>query len=65
MGYDFISTGEHAFFYGPISNGLISLAAAAGATTKIKLMSTITLVPLYPAALRSPWHRLAPLYVYP
>ena len=51
LGYDFISTGEHVFFYGPIGNGLISLAAAAGATSTIKLMSTITLVPLYPAAL--------------
>ena len=27
LGYDFISTGEHVFFYGPIGNGLISLAA--------------------------------------
>ncbi|MEO2172494.1 MAG: LLM class flavin-dependent oxidoreductase [bacterium] len=51
LGYEFLSTGEHVFFYGPINNGLISLAAAAGATTHIKLMSTITLVPLYPAAL--------------
>lgn len=51
LGYDFLSTGEHVFFYGPIGNGLISLATAAGATSKIKLMSTITLVPLYPAAL--------------
>lgn len=51
LGYDFVSTGEHVFFYGPIGNGLISLAAAAGATQRIKLMSTITLVPLYPAAL--------------
>ncbi|MEM7079866.1 MAG: LLM class flavin-dependent oxidoreductase [Pseudomonadota bacterium] len=51
LGYDFVSTGEHVFFYGPIGNGLISLAAAAGATTTIKLMSTITLVPLYPPAL--------------
>ena len=51
LGYDFLSTGEHVFFYGPIGNGLISLAAAAGATQRIKLMSTITLVPLYPAAL--------------
>jgi probable F420-dependent oxidoreductase len=51
LGYDFVSTGEHVFFYGPIGNGLISLAAAAGATQRIKLMSTITLVPLYPPAL--------------
>ncbi|MFP6808285.1 MAG: LLM class flavin-dependent oxidoreductase [Pseudomonadales bacterium] len=51
LGYEFITSGEHVFFYGPIGNGLISLATAAGATTTIKLMSTITLVPLYPAAL--------------
>lgn len=51
LGYEFLSTGEHVFFYGPVNNGLISLAAAAGATTHIKLMSAITLVPLYPAAL--------------
>lgn len=51
LGYEFVSTGEHVFFYGPIGNGLISLAAAAGATERIKLMSTITLAPLYPAAL--------------
>jgi len=51
LGYDFLSTGEHVFFHGPVGNGLISLAAAAGATTRIRLMSTITLVPLYPPAL--------------
>ena len=51
LGYQFVVTGEHVFFYGPIGNGLISLAAAAGATQHIKLMSTITLVPLYPPAL--------------
>lgn len=51
LGYQFVVTGEHVFFYGPIGNGLISLAAAAGATSTIKLMSTITLVPLYPPAL--------------
>ena len=51
LGYEFVSTGEHVFFYGPVGNGLIQLAAAAGATSRIKLMSTITLVPLYPPAL--------------
>ena len=51
LGYEFLSTGEHVFFYGPVNNGLISLAAAAAVTTHIKLMSAITLVPLYPAAL--------------
>lgn len=51
MGYEFVATGEHVFFYGPVGNGLIQLAAAAGATTSIKLMSAITLVPLYPTSL--------------
>ena len=51
LGYHFVVTGEHFFFYGPIGNGLIQLAAAAGATQSIQLMSTITLVPLYPAPL--------------
>jgi probable F420-dependent oxidoreductase len=51
LGYEYLSTGEHVFFYGPIGNSLISLAAAAGATRHIKLMSSITLVPLYPPAL--------------
>lgn len=51
LGYDFVSTGEHVFFHGPVNNGLILLAAAAGATRNIRLMSAITLVPLYPPAL--------------
>ena len=51
LGYQFVSTGEHVFFYGPVNNGLIALAAAAGATSSIKLMSAITLVPLYPPPL--------------
>lgn len=51
LGYQFVTVGEHVFFHGPIGNGLISLAAAAGATRSIKLLSAITLVPLYPAAL--------------
>lgn len=51
LGYQFVATGEHVFFHGPVGNGLISLAAAAGATEHIKLMSAITLVPLYSPAL--------------
>jgi alkanesulfonate monooxygenase SsuD/methylene tetrahydromethanopterin reductase-like flavin-dependent oxidoreductase (luciferase family) len=50
-GYEFVTTGEHDFFHGPVGNGLISLAATAGATQSIRLMSTITLVPLYPPEL--------------
>lgn len=51
QGYQFITAGEHVFFYGPTTNGLISLAAAAGATERIKLMTSITLIPLYPPPL--------------
>ena len=29
LGYDFVVTGEHVFFYGPINNGLISLAGVS------------------------------------
>lgn len=51
LGFDYLCTGEHISFYVPTANNLVSLAAAAGATERIKLMSGIVLVPLYPAAL--------------
>jgi probable F420-dependent oxidoreductase len=47
LGFDYLVTGEHMMFHGPVSNSLISLSVAAGATTKIKLMSTVVLLPLY------------------
>ena len=47
LGYDYLGSGEHMMFHGPVSNSLISLSVAAGATTKIKLMSTVVLLPLY------------------
>jgi probable F420-dependent oxidoreductase len=50
-GFDYVACGEHAFFYGPTPNAFIGLAAAAGATTRIRLVSTISLAPQYPAAL--------------
>ena len=51
LGYDILGCGEHVSFYGDTANGLVSLSVAAGATKTVRLMSTITLVPLYPAAL--------------
>ena len=51
LGYDILGCGEHVSFYGVSANGLVSLSVAAGATKTVRLMSTITLVPLYPAAL--------------
>ena len=50
-GYDGIATGEHLFFHGPQHNGFIALAAAAGATSHIRLLTSLTVLPLYPAAL--------------
>jgi alkanesulfonate monooxygenase SsuD/methylene tetrahydromethanopterin reductase-like flavin-dependent oxidoreductase (luciferase family) len=51
MGFDYATTGEHVAFHGPVANGFIALAAAAGATSRIGLLSTVTLLPLYPAVL--------------
>lgn len=51
LGYDYLLTGEHIMFHTPVANNMVSLAAAAGATERIKLMSGIVLAPLYPAAL--------------
>lgn len=51
LGFDIVSAGEHVMFHGPIGNTFITLSVAAGATEHIKLMSTIVLLPLYPAAL--------------
>ncbi|MGY1691551.1 LLM class flavin-dependent oxidoreductase [Geodermatophilus sp. SYSU D01105] len=50
-GYDGVATGEHLFFHGPVANGFVVLAAAAGATSRIRLLSSLTVLPLYPAAL--------------
>jgi alkanesulfonate monooxygenase SsuD/methylene tetrahydromethanopterin reductase-like flavin-dependent oxidoreductase (luciferase family) len=50
-GCDYACAGEHVSFNVPVGNSFISLSVAAGATTRIRLMSTIVLAPLYPAAL--------------
>lgn len=51
LGYNYLTSGEHVAFYGPQANAFISLSVAAGATERIKLLSSVTLLPLYPAAL--------------
>lgn len=51
LGYEFVSTGEHLAFHGESTNGFISLSMAAAATSRIGLVSSISLVPLYPPAL--------------
>lgn len=51
LGYDFLGCGEHVFFHAPTPNAFVALAAAAGATERIRLVSALTLLPTYPAAL--------------
>ena len=51
LGFDYVSCGEHVSTHLPMANGLVSLSVAAGATTRIRLLSAITLVPLYPPVL--------------
>lgn len=51
LAFDGVASGEHLFFHGPVGNAFVSLAAAAGATTRVRLISALTLLPLYPAAL--------------
>jgi probable F420-dependent oxidoreductase len=51
LGFDFLGCGEHVMFHGPVSNTFISLSVAAGVTRRIKLLSSVVLLPLYPAAI--------------
>jgi len=51
LGFDYVASGEHLFFHDACPNPFVTLAAAAGATRHIRLVSTISLLPLYPAAL--------------
>lgn len=51
LGFDYVSCGEHLAFHGPTTNAFINLAAAAATTTRIELLSSVTIVPLYPPAL--------------
>lgn len=51
LGFDYVAAGEHLFFHGEIGNAFVTLAAAAGATTRVRLVSAITLLPLYAPAL--------------
>ena len=49
-GFDQVAIGEHLFFHGPTLNAFVALAAAAGATERVRLLSALTIVPVYPLA---------------
>ncbi|WP_426244727.1 LLM class flavin-dependent oxidoreductase [Nocardioides sp. LHG3406-4] len=51
LGFDYLACGEHVFFHGPMQNAFVTLAAAAAVTSRIRLLSALTVLPLYPAAL--------------
>jgi alkanesulfonate monooxygenase SsuD/methylene tetrahydromethanopterin reductase-like flavin-dependent oxidoreductase (luciferase family) len=51
LGFDLLASGEHVFFHGPTSNAFLTLAAAAAVTERIRLLSALTILPLYPMAL--------------
>jgi probable F420-dependent oxidoreductase len=46
LGFDSVWTSDHILFYGPTLDGLISLAALAGATKRVELGTAIYLLPL-------------------
>lgn len=50
-GFDLIAVGEHLFHHGPVPNPFVQLAAAAAVTERVRLLSSVSLLPLYPAAL--------------
>jgi alkanesulfonate monooxygenase SsuD/methylene tetrahydromethanopterin reductase-like flavin-dependent oxidoreductase (luciferase family) len=50
-GLDYIASGEHVFFHGPMPSSIVSVSIAAGATSRIKLLTSVVLLPLYPPAL--------------
>ncbi|WAJ47783.1 LLM class flavin-dependent oxidoreductase [Mycobacterium sp. Aquia_216] len=49
LGFDILGCGEHLFFHGPTPNSFAMLAAAAAVTSRIRLVTSIALLPLYPA----------------
>jgi len=50
-GFDALACGEHLFYHGATCNAFVVLAAAAAVTERLRLMSALTILPLYPVAL--------------
>lgn len=51
LGFDGVCWGEHLFFHGDTPNSFVTMAAAAGATSRVRLLSSVVILPLYPPAL--------------
>lgn len=50
-GFDYLGSGEHLYFHDAVTNAFVTLAAAAGATSDIRLVTSLALLPVYPSAL--------------
>lgn len=50
-GFDFVHCGEHVQGRNDVFNSFVALSAAGAATERLGLMSTVVLLPLYPAPL--------------
>jgi probable F420-dependent oxidoreductase len=50
MGVDYLTCGDHLTFHADTPNAFITLAACAGVTRRVHLVSAIVLLPIYPAA---------------
>lgn len=50
-GFDLVACGEHLFFHTATPNAFVGLGAAAGATERIRLLTSVAITPLYPAVL--------------
>jgi probable F420-dependent oxidoreductase len=51
LGFDWVSCGEHVLFSVPISNAFVTLAHIGAVTSRIELLSGVTIAPLYPPGL--------------
>lgn len=51
LGFDYIASGEHVFHNESIPNGFILLSHIAAVTQSVRLLTAVSLVPLYPAPL--------------
>lgn len=51
LGFDSVGVGEHIMFHGPTTHALTTLAHLAGVTERVRLLSAVTVVPLYPVGL--------------
>ncbi len=51
LGFSYVACGEHVMFHRAAGNAFVALGAAAAVTTRINLLSSVTLLPLYPPVL--------------